>query len=101
MLRLSPLKVRWLIEDSLRWGEPEPMPFAARHWLGAALLEAERFEEAEAVYRADIEDHPHNGWSLFGLLQALKAQGKTDLNAEMDFQQSWSRSEIYLRNSRF
>jgi tetratricopeptide (TPR) repeat protein len=88
-------------EDSLRWDEPEPMPFAARHWLGAALLEAERYAEAERVYREDIADHPHNGWSLFGLLQALKAQGKRDLNVEMDFQESWQRSEIWLRSSRF
>ena len=89
------------IEDALRWDEPEPMPFAARHWLGAALLEAEKYEEAEKVYREDIADHPHNGWSLFGLLQALKAQGKRDLNAEMDFQESWSRSEVWLRGSKF
>ena len=33
------------------YDEPEPLPFAARHWLGAALLEAKRFEEAERVYR--------------------------------------------------
>ena len=89
------------MEDSLRWDEPEPFPFAARHWLGAALLEAKRYADAERVYRKDIEDHPHNGWALFGLLQALEAQGKRDLNAEMDFQESWKRSEVWLRGSRF
>ena len=60
----------------LEYDEPEPLPFAAGHWLGAALLEAERFEEAEEVYRAELRDHPHNGWSLYGLLEALKAQGE-------------------------
>ncbi len=64
------------IEDSLVWDEPEPLPFSARHWLGAALLETGRPAEAEPVYRADLKKHPHNGWSLLGLSQALAAQKK-------------------------
>ncbi len=40
------------VEDSLVWDEPEPLPFSARHWLGAALLEIGRPAEAEPVYRA-------------------------------------------------
>ena len=63
-------------DDALEYDEPEPLPFPARHWLGAALLEAKRPEDAERVYREDLKDHPHNGWSLLGLQQALKAQGK-------------------------
>ena len=35
------------LEDALTYDEPEPLPFAARHWLGAALLEAKRFDDAE------------------------------------------------------
>ena len=53
------------------YDEPEALPFAARHWLGAALLEAKRPADAERVYREDLKKHPHNGWSLFGLKQAL------------------------------
>ena len=30
-------------EDGLTYDEPEPLPFAARHWLGSALLGAERY----------------------------------------------------------
>jgi tetratricopeptide (TPR) repeat protein len=59
------------LEDSLTYDEPEPLPFAARHWLGAALLEAQRYSDAERVYREELEDHPHNGWSLLGLQKAL------------------------------
>ncbi len=58
------------VQEGLQYDEPEPLPFAAHHWLGAALLESGRFEEAEKVYRADLEEHPRNGWSLFGLQQA-------------------------------
>lgn len=91
------------LEDGLRYDEPEPLPFAARDWLGAALLEAGRPPEAERVYRAALDDRPHNGWSLFGLEQALRAQGRT---AEADeararFEQAWVRSDVRLEASRF
>ena len=89
------------LEDGLTYDEPEPLPFAARHWLGAALLEAGRYAEAEAVYRAELEDHPHNGWSLFGLQRALGAQGRTSAEVDRDFAESWARSDTWLRDSRF
>jgi len=93
------------IEDGLIYDEPEPLPFTARHWLGAVLLEADRPAEAEAVYRTSLEDHPHNGWSLFGLEQALRAQGG-GRSVEADemreaFRRSWERSDTLLRSSRF
>jgi tetratricopeptide (TPR) repeat protein len=88
-------------DDALEYDEPEPLPFPARHWLGAALLEAKRFADAEQIYRDDLADHPHNGWSLLGLQQALKAQGKTDAAVDADLQASWSRSDTWIRSSRF
>lgn len=87
-------------EDLMDYDEPEPLPFAARHWLGAALIEAEKYGEAEAVYREELADHPHNGWSLYGLKQALAAQGKTDPEVDADFAQSWARSDIWITASR-
>ena len=89
------------LEDSLDYDEPEPLPFAARHWLGAALLEAERYADAEHVYRAALDDHPHNGWSLFGLKAALKAQGLSSPTVDADFEASWARSDTWIRGSRF
>ena len=53
-------------EDGLRYDEPEPLNFSARHWLGDLLLEMGGYQEAEAVFRAALEDHPMNGWSLYG-----------------------------------
>ena len=88
-------------EDALMYDEPEPLPFAARHWLGAALLEAGRHAEAERVYRADLDDHPHNGWSLFGLKAALAAQGKSAPEVEQDLAASWARADTWLRASRY
>ena len=89
------------LDDEMDYDEPEPLPFPARHWLGAALLEAKRPADAEKVYRDDIKDHPHNGWSLLGLQQALKAQGKTDPAVDADLAKSWSRSDTWIRASRF
>ena len=88
------------IEDQMDYDEPEPLPFAARHWLGAALLEAGRYKEAETVYRDELADHPHNGWSLYGLKQALAAQGKSDPDVDADFAQSWARSDLWITASR-
>jgi tetratricopeptide (TPR) repeat protein len=88
-------------EDALEYDEPEPLPFAARHWLGAALLETERHRDAERVYREELEDHPHNGWSLFGLQTALVAQGKSTEGVDEDLAQSWARADVWLKSSRF
>ncbi len=88
-------------DDALVYDEPEPLPFDARHWLGAALLEAKRYDEAEQVYKLELVDHPHNGWSLYGLQQALAAQGKQDSAVNADFEASWARSDTWIRGSRF
>ena len=41
------------------------------------FTKAGRHAEAEAVYRRDLEEYPHNGWSMAGLAGALEAQGET------------------------
>jgi tetratricopeptide (TPR) repeat protein len=89
------------LEDALIYDEPEPLPFAVRHWLGAALLEAKRPADAEREYRIELEDHPHNGWALLGLKQALAAQGKQDAAVDKDFENSWARADHWIRTSRF
>ncbi len=89
------------LDDELEYDEPEPLPFPARHWLGAALLEAGRAADAERIYREDLADHPHNGWSLLGLQQALKAQNKPSAEVDADLRASWSRSDTWIRASRF
>jgi tetratricopeptide (TPR) repeat protein len=88
-------------EDALQYDEPEPMPFAARHWLGAALLEEGNYPDAERIYREELENHPHNGWSLFGLKAALEGQGRTLPEVDADFEASWARSDTWITGSRF
>jgi tetratricopeptide (TPR) repeat protein len=64
------------LEDSLVYTEPSEWHYPPRHALGAVLLEAGRPREAETVYWDDLRRNPENGWALFGLSQALEAQGK-------------------------
>ena len=86
-------------DDEQQYDEPEPIPFAARHWLGAALLEAGRYDEAEVVYRTELADHPHNVWSLHGLKAALEAQGKSDPEFDTDFEASTARMDVWITSS--
>jgi tetratricopeptide (TPR) repeat protein len=88
-------------DDSIIIDDPEPLPFPARHWLGAALLDAKRFTDAERVYRSDLARHPHNGWSLRGLQLALKGLGRPSRAVDDDLRASWSRSDTPISASRF
>lgn len=91
------------LEGGLTYTEPPQWHAPVRHNLGAVLLSAGRPAEAEKVYRADLAYWPENGWSLFGLKQALEAQGKTAEAAEAAarFAKAWSRADVTLTASRF
>jgi tetratricopeptide (TPR) repeat protein len=89
-------------EDGLIYQEPPDWHAPVRQNLGAVLLEAGRADEAETIYWEDLKRNPGNGWSLFGLLQALKAQGKTADSAliEQRFQKAWKDADVKLSASR-
>jgi tetratricopeptide (TPR) repeat protein len=91
------------IEDAGLYFEPPKWYYPIRHSLGAALLRAGRNPEAEQVYREDLRRFPENGWSLFGLAQALRAQGKNAEAAAVDarFRRAWADADVTLTASRF
>jgi len=91
------------VEDGLTYDEPEPWHLPVRHVLGAVLLDAGRAAEAEAVYRDGLADHPDTGWCLFGLAQALRAQGRDAEAREVDARltRAWGRADVWLASSRF
>ncbi|HEX3279827.1 MAG TPA: hypothetical protein VHR36_01235 [Pyrinomonadaceae bacterium] len=91
------------LEDALVYTEPAEFHFPPRHALGAVLLEANRPAEAETVYWEDLKRNRENGWSLFGLMQALKAQGKNDDAAlvEARYKKAWAQADVTLVSSRF
>ena len=98
---IAPLEYAVILEDELDFDEPEALPFSARHWLGAALLDAQRYEAAEKVFRAELEDHPKNGWSLFGLRESLRAQSKPIEEIQKQFEDSWARSDTWIKGPVF
>lgn len=90
------------LEDSLVYTEPAEWHYPARLALGAILLDAGRPGEAEAVYWDDLQRNPGNGWALFGLHQALQAQGKLAQAAAIEtrYQVAWADADVVLEASR-
>jgi tetratricopeptide (TPR) repeat protein len=90
-------------QDELPYMEPPPWYYPVRQSLGAVLLKAGRGPAAEAVYREDLRRNPENGWSLHGLAQSLRAQGKAAEAAavEQRFRKAWTRADVRLASSRF
>ena len=41
------------------------------------------------MYREDLKAHPHNGWALLGLAQALGTK-----QAWADFEHAWTRADV-------
>jgi tetratricopeptide (TPR) repeat protein len=88
-------------EDILAYNEPSDEFFPVRHLLGAALLDAKRPAEAEAVYREDLKRNPNNGWALHGLAKALEAQGKKAEAQRAQFKEAWRHADTELTASAF
>ena len=97
-------------DDTLPYDEPWGWMQPARHALGALLLEQDRHEEAEAVYRADLGldatlaracQHPQNVWSLHGLHECLMHRGETveTLHIERQLARAAARAEVPITAS--
>jgi len=92
------------LEDGLVYTEPSEWHYPARQALGAILLSSERPREAETVYWEDLRRNPDNGWSLFGLARALRAQQGREQEAAAAlarFEKAWARADVKLTASRF
>ena len=89
------------VQDDLPYTEPPFWYYPTRLSLGKALLADGQTTEAEAVYRLNLENYPRNGWALFGLMQALEAQGKDTADVESRFDVVWSQADVTLTASTF
>jgi tetratricopeptide (TPR) repeat protein len=91
------------VADSLPYMEPPYWHHPVRQIYGAALLQAGNATQAEKIYREDLKRHPANGWSLYGLLSSLRAQGKTEeaKSVEKRFRDAWRLADITLTASSF
>ena len=75
----------------------------ARHALGALLLDAGEVDEAEAVYRRDLELHRENGWALHGLAQCMERKGLAGEAAavRLRFDDAWADATVRIKSSCF
>ena len=89
------------IEDQNNYTEPPDWAQPMRHYLGAALLKSNQPEAAELVYRRDLRWNQNNGWSLFGLHQALVDQNKQREASKVfkQWQKAWAAADITLTAS--
>ena len=99
---LAKLREGAALEDALKYDEPPGWMIPLRHVIGATLMRARRFEEAEKIYREDLRRLPDNGWGLYGLAESLREQGKPldeFASAHSKFKTVWAKSDIKITNS--
>ena len=89
------------MQDALPYTEPPFWYYPTRQSLGAALLASDRVTEAQAVFERDLEQYPMNGWSMFGLAEALRRQGDERGAEQMTarFKTVWQFADVSLATS--
>lgn len=107
---LEHLRASVRLDDGLLYDEPWGWMQPTRHALGALLMDAGQFEEAERVYRADLGldetlprpcQHPRNVWSLHGLEECLRRRGEATerRHIRLALDQALARAEVPIRAS--
>ena len=107
---LTCLREAVALDDGLKYEEPWSWPQPTRHALGALLMEAGNYDEAEAVYRADLgldgklprpSQHPRNVWALHGLHECLERRGEgvERPHIKLLLDQAIARADIPIRAS--
>ncbi|RPI56902.1 MAG: hypothetical protein EHM55_03725 [Acidobacteria bacterium] len=84
--------------DMLPYDEPPVWFYPVRESLGATLLAIGLAPDAERVFREDLEKHPRNARSLFGLQIALAKQGREPEAAlvRREFEAAWKNADTKL-----
>jgi hypothetical protein len=87
------------LQDALVYDEPPAWYYPLRESLAASMLFAGDAAGAEAVFREGLRRSPNNGRMLFGLLESLKAQGKSDAArwVQREFEAAWKGADVELR----
>jgi tetratricopeptide (TPR) repeat protein len=97
------------VDDTLPYDEPWGWMQPTRHALGALLIEQKHYEEAEAVYRADLGldeilsracQHPGNVWRLH---ECLIPRGDSDeaRHVKVQLDKAMARAEVPIKASCF
>jgi hypothetical protein len=93
-------------QESWAYDEPPPWHVPMRQCLGRVELLQHQYAQAESTFRDDLKEFPSNGFSLFGLLQAVKAQVPSGAHTPADvaaiqnqLDKSWARADVRLSSS--
>jgi len=93
---LEALRQAVTLEDALESEEPPPWPVPTRQALGYALLLSGQPMDAVRAFRADLQRHPENGWSLYGLAESLRRDRRAAAAAtevEARFRAAWQAAD--------
>ncbi len=63
------------LQDALNYTEPPYWYYPSKQTLAALVLKNGDAERAEQLFLETLVESPNNGWALYGLSQAYKAQG--------------------------
>ena len=101
ILAIEHLRKAVVLEDGLIYNEPAAWHIPTRQNLGAILMKAKKYEEAEKIYNEDLQVLRQNGWSLTGLYQSLIAQDKLEEAKKIknEFDKAWSDADILIDTS--
>jgi|TARA_B110000438_G_scaffold40096_1_gene40017 tetratricopeptide (TPR) repeat protein len=89
------------VQDELPYTEPPFWYYPTRLSLGKALLASGNASEAERVFKENLTRYPRNGWAMYGLIDALKAQNKDSSEIQQRFDIVWANADVTLTSPRF
>ena len=84
-----------MLHDKIIYDEPPDWDLPTGEFLGRALLTDGRLADAEAAYRAELIKHPNNGRALYGLIESLKRQSRSDEAKKLqpDLTRAWAHAD--------
>jgi tetratricopeptide (TPR) repeat protein len=93
---IAHLKLAVTHEDALVYDEPPQWFAPSREALGGAYLQTAKFALAESTFNDDLTRHPGSGRALYGLMRALKGQGKPYAAVEAQFKTAWQYADYEM-----
>jgi tetratricopeptide (TPR) repeat protein len=87
-------------EEKIAYDEPPDWFYPTRESLGAELLRAKRYDEADLAFREDLERNPNNGRSLWGRWQVRRASDGDvpgTIVVRRRFIEAWADADTTLR----
>lgn len=91
------------VEDALPYNEPPNWHHPVRQILGNIYIQSGQYDLAIQAFQDDLKKFRENGWSLFGLYQALERSGKVKEAEKVHdrYKIAWSNADFDLEAAAF